>query len=108
MKTINALKARSRLGTILDDVSQGGEHYIIERLSVPLVAVLPVEEYQLVFKQNSSKKRGDELFHELDSFRQKYGKKLSGKKGTIHLLHEMRQKRIHHIGNFMKDDKKNS
>lgn len=102
MKTISALKARSKLGTILNEVSQEGEHYIIERLSRPLAVVLPVNEYEQVFKQNISKKHSEELLEQLAMFRKRYGKQLSGKKGTTHLLHEMRTKRTSHLLNLTK------
>lgn len=102
MKTISALKARSRLGTILNEVSQEGEHYVIERLSRPLVAVVPIREYKEVFKQKTSKNRGEELLRELASFRKKYGKKLSGKKGTTQLIREMRAKRTQHLISLLK------
>ncbi|MBI1869497.1 type II toxin-antitoxin system Phd/YefM family antitoxin [Candidatus Gottesmanbacteria bacterium] len=102
MKTINALSARSRLGTILDEVSQEGVHYIIKRLSEPLVVVVPFKEYEEVFKQNFSKKHQEELLQELSSFRKKYGKQLSGKKGTTQLLHNMRDKRARSLVHLVK------
>lgn len=102
MKTINALSARSRLGTILDEVSQEGIHYVIKRLSEPLVVVVPFKEYQEVFKQNVSKKQQEELFDKLASFRKKYGKQLSGKKGTTQLLHDMREKRTQSLLKLVK------
>jgi|SRR3989344_3844970 len=102
MRTINALKARSRLGTILDEVSQEGIHYVIKRLSEPLVVVVPFSEYQEVFKQNVSKKEHVELLQELNSFRKRYGKQLSGKKGTTQLLHDMRNKRTQSLLNLIK------
>ncbi len=102
MKTISALKARSKLGTILNEVSQEGEHYIIERLSRPLVAVVPIREYKEVFSKKTSKNHGEELLQELASFRKKYGKQLSGKKGTTQLLHEIRSKRTQHLISLLK------
>lgn len=97
MKTINALSARSRLGTLLDEVSQQGVHYVIERLSRPLVVVVPFQEYQEVFKQKVSKKHSEELLQALAAFRKKYGKQLSGKRGTTELLHDIREKRTKHL-----------
>ena len=102
MKTINALSARSRLGTILDEVSQEGEHYIIERLSRPLVAVVPVSEYEEVFQQRISKKNGELLLEQLAAFRKKYGKKLSRGKDTTRLIRDMREKRTKHLLNLVK------
>lgn len=102
MKTINALSARSRLGTILDEVSQEGEHYIIERLSRPLVAVIPVSEYKEVFHQRISKKKGELLLEQLAAFRKKYGKRLSRGKGTTNLIGEMRENRTRHLLNLVK------
>lgn len=102
MKTISALRVRSKLGTVLNEVSQEGEHYIIERLSRPLAVLLPIEEYQTVFKLKNLKKNGDELLKELSSFRKKYGKKLSGKQGTTNLLRKMRTNRTQHLTNLLK------
>jgi len=102
MKTISALKARSKLGTILNEVSQDGEHYIIERLSRPLVAVLPINEYQSLFKQSVSKKNKEELLQALSTFRKKYGKQLSGRKGTTNFLHEMRANRTKFLTKLLK------
>ncbi|MBI4009556.1 type II toxin-antitoxin system Phd/YefM family antitoxin [Candidatus Roizmanbacteria bacterium] len=102
MKTISALNVRSKLGTVLDEVSQEGEHYIIERLSRPLAVLLPIEEYQAVFKLKNLKKNADELLKELSSFRKKYGKKLSGKHGTTHLLQKMRTKRTKNLIQLIK------
>jgi len=93
MKTINALSARSRLGTILNEVSQEGVHYIIERLSKPLVVVVPFKEYQELYKSKNTKKDGQEFLRELAQFRKKYGKQFAGKKGTLKLLHETREER---------------
>ena len=93
MKTINALDARSRLGTVLDEVSQEGIHYVIKRLNEPLVVVVPFQEYQEIYKQNVSKKHKKELLDELAAFRRKYGKQLSGNKGTTQLLQDIRGKR---------------
>lgn len=108
MKTINALSARSRLGTILDEVSKEGIHYIIERLSRPLVVVVPFEEYQETFKQRASKRDGENLLHELASFRKKYGKQLSGKKGTTHLVQKVRAERTQHFIDLLNPHEKNS
>src|SRR3990167_3225502 len=107
MKTINALSARSRLGTILDEVSQEGVHYTIERLSRPLVVVVPFQEYHKVFKQKSLNKFGENLLSELAAFRKKYGKQLSGRKGTTHILKKMRINRTDHLINLTKQHENN-
>lgn len=102
MKTINALSARSRLGTMLDEVSQEGTHYVIERLSQPLVAVVPFKEYQEIFQKKRDKDNAFDLVNSLAAFRKKYGKKLSGKKGVVRLVHELRRKRSAHLISIIK------
>lgn len=79
MKRINALKARSRLGTILDEVSKKKEHYLIERLSKPLVAVIPVEEYEAKNKkENKRAEKVGQAIKEMDEWRKRYGNRLKG------------------------------
>lgn len=97
MQTISALKARARLGTILDEVSQNGEHYIIERLNRPLVAILPIKEYRTHFNQDVSEKDKTELLQALASLRKKYSKKLSGRINSLDLIHKMRDERTQHL-----------
>jgi prevent-host-death family protein len=49
VKTINALKARQQLGTLLEEVFYRDEQFIIERAGRPMAAVVPVwqlEEWQ--------------------------------------------------------------
>lgn len=93
MKTISALKARGRLGTILDDVSQSGAHYVIERFSKPLVAVIPFGEYQDYVKTTGIKKMKAEkaqLLSAILAFRKKFGKKYATDKDSTVLLREFR------------------
>jgi len=49
VKTISALKARQKLGTLLEEVFYQDAQYIIERAGRPMAAVVPVwqlEEWQ--------------------------------------------------------------
>ena len=55
MKRVNALKARIRFGTILDEVSRRKEHFLIERLSKPMAVMIPVEEYEEKKKKETSR-----------------------------------------------------
>ena len=95
MKTINALRARSRLGTLLDEVSQKGEHYVIERLSRPLVAVVPFSEYQTKIqdKEAEIKRKREEAVKEIFEFRKKYGRKLAKGKDSAAIIRKMRDER---------------
>ena len=45
-KTINAMRARGKLGQILEEVYYRGDHYVIERAGKPMAAVVPVEQYE--------------------------------------------------------------
>ncbi len=46
--TITATEARNRFGEVIRRVYQGGETIIVERGGLPVVAILPVPEYQTV------------------------------------------------------------
>lgn len=96
MKTINALKARTQLGTVLDSVSRHGEHYIIERLNKPLVAVVPIQEYKERFLNTSfadKSERKEQLLTLVKQITKKYGKKLAGKEGSVQFIRKMRNNR---------------
>jgi prevent-host-death family protein len=48
VKKVSALKARQNLGRIMDEVSLGGDDYIIERGGRPLVAMVRMEKYEKI------------------------------------------------------------
>lgn len=96
MKTISALKARSRLGTILDEVSKKKEHYLIERLSKPLAVVIPVEEYEKTVSKESRKARLRKVAEEIDQWREKHGRKLVGW-DAVETIRKMREERTGQI-----------
>ncbi|MBF0565098.1 MAG: type II toxin-antitoxin system Phd/YefM family antitoxin [Nitrospirae bacterium] len=64
IKTISAMKARQTLGQILNEVSISSDTYIIERAGKPLVAVIPVREYERI-RQDREKAR-NEFFQWVD------------------------------------------
>ena len=45
-KTVTAVRARGKLGQMLEEVYYRGGHYIIERAGEPMAAVVPVEQYE--------------------------------------------------------------
>jgi prevent-host-death family protein len=45
-KTVNAMRARAKLGQILEEVYYRGDQYVIERAGKPMAAVVPVEQYE--------------------------------------------------------------
>lgn len=45
LKRISAQKARQRLGEVMDEVRLKGDRYIVERGNRPMVAMIPIEEY---------------------------------------------------------------
>lgn len=105
MKTINALKARARLGTILDEVSKRKEHYLIERLSKPLAVVIPVEEYEETVSRQSQKARLRKVAQEIDEWREKNGRKLAGW-DVVKTIRKMREERTDQILKSLKNDRR--
>jgi prevent-host-death family protein len=45
-KKVTAVRARGKLGQILEEVYYRGDHYIIERSGKAMAAVVPVEQYE--------------------------------------------------------------
>ena len=44
-RTISAVEARHRLGQLMSEVQLRGDHYIIERAGKPVVAVIPIADF---------------------------------------------------------------
>lgn len=56
LKRISAIKARQNLGQVMNEVALKEDEYIVERAGKPLIAIIPIEEYQRM------KKEKDEFF----------------------------------------------
>ena len=97
MITINALKVRTKLGSILDNVSKKGEHYIIERMGKPMAVVVPYQSFD--FKTQKSKKRQERIQKTIDSinyWRQKNVHKYWTTDSAI-IIRRMRDERSKHL-----------
>lgn len=64
LKTISAIKVRQNLGQVMNEVALKDDAYIVERAGKPLVAIIPIEQYQ------SMKKERDEFFRMVDEIRE--------------------------------------
>ena len=56
LKRITAIKVRQNLGQVMNEVALKEDEYIVERAGKPMVAIIPIEEYQRM------KKEKDEFF----------------------------------------------
>jgi len=74
LKTISAIKVRQNLGQVMNEVAIKEDEYIVERAGKPLVAIIPVEQYQ------SIKKEREEFFQMVDEIQKK------AKKTDRHLI----------------------
>ncbi len=63
VKTVNALKARQNLGTLLEEVFYQDAQYIIERAGRPMAAVVPVWQLEELQK-HCGRKTSDETIKE--------------------------------------------
>ena len=96
MITINALKIRTKLGSILDNVASG-EHYIVERLGKPTAVIVPYTKFNFEkHRKESRKKRMEEAAKKMDELYEKYGKKYSGEDSAI-IVRRMRDERSRHL-----------
>lgn len=64
IRTISAIEARQRFGQLMNEVQLRHDHYIIERAGKPMVAVVPVEEFQAWMR------RRDEFFQQIEQTRE--------------------------------------
>ena len=64
LKTISAIKVRQNLGQVMNEIALKDDEYIVERAGKPLVAIIPIEQYQ------SMKKEREEFFQMLDDIRE--------------------------------------
>lgn len=53
-KTIDAYKARTNLGGLLNEVKYGKRSYIVQRAKQPMAAVIPIEIYQALLEVPNS------------------------------------------------------
>lgn len=97
MITINALQIRAKLGSILDNVSQKGEHYIVNRLGKPLAVIVPYQDFD--HKTQESKKRQEDIQKAIDSINY-WRKKNINKYWTTDsaiIVRRMRDERTRHL-----------
>jgi len=94
MITINALKVRTKLGSILDNVAQKGEHYIIERMGKPMAAIIPYDKLER--ERTERQKRLEKAIKSIDRWREKYGAKYK-KPDSAEIVRKMRDERAKHL-----------
>lgn len=46
LKKISAIKMRQNLGHVMNEVALKDDEYIVERAGKPLVAIIPIDQYQ--------------------------------------------------------------
>jgi prevent-host-death family protein len=46
VKRISAIKVRQNLGQVMNEVALKEDEYIVERAGKPLVAIIPIDQYQ--------------------------------------------------------------
>lgn len=97
MITINALQIRAKLGSILDNVSQKGEHYIVNRLGKPLAIIVPYQDFDHQKNQDAERrKRLEAVAKSIDKWRKKNVGKYSGKDSAV-IVRRMRDERTKHL-----------
>ena len=46
LKKISAIKVRQNLGQVMNEVALKDDEYIVERAGKPIVAIIPIDQYQ--------------------------------------------------------------
>lgn len=97
MITINALKVRTKLGGILDNVAKKGETYVIERLGKPMAVITPYDKLDRErHLEIERQKRIDQAIKSMDEWREKYSGKYS-KEDSAKIIRRMRDERTRHL-----------
>lgn len=100
MITINALKIRTKLGSILDNVVLG-EHYIVERLGKPTAVIIPYTKFNIEkHEEETRRQRMQTAAKKMDEWREKYSKKYSGE-DSVTIIRRMRKERTKHLLNVI-------
>lgn len=101
MITINALKIRTKLGSILDNVTRG-EHYIVERLGKPTAVIVPYTKFDIEkHKEEIRRQRMEQAAKKMDEWREKHSKKYSGE-NSVTIIRRMRKERTKHLLDVIK------
>ena len=50
-KEVSAIELQRKLGELLDGVSRNGDRLIVKRANKPLAAIVPIEAYEQMLKQ---------------------------------------------------------
>ena len=97
MITINALKIRTKLGSILDSVAEKGDTYIVERMGKPMAVIVPYDKFGLnKIRDEERRKKMEKATKAMDRWREKYGKKYS-KPDSVTIIRKMREERTKHL-----------
>ncbi len=86
MKTVNALKLRQQLGSVLKALESSGQPILIERNSKPAAVLISLEDYQKRFVDREA----DQKRKEMVAILLKTRLKLPAGKSTLDLLSEGR------------------
>lgn len=60
VKIVNATEAKNRFGEMIQQAYLKGQHLVIKRDDIPVVAIVPISDYERLIRQ---KKVPEELFH---------------------------------------------
>lgn len=86
MKTVNALKLRQQLGSVLRSLQESGQPVLIERNSKPAAVLISLDDYQKRFVDREADEKRKQMVEILLRTRLR----LPAGKSTLDLLHEGR------------------
>jgi len=86
MKTVNALKLRQQLGSVLRALQESGRPILIERNSKPAAVMISLEDYQKRFVDRQADEKRKEMVEAILKTRLR----LPAGKSTLDLLREGR------------------
>jgi len=103
MIVVNALKVRTKLGGILDNVAKNGEHYLIERMGKPMAVIVPYQSFDMKTHQSQTRReRIQKIIDSIDLQRQKNLTKYSTQ-DSAKIVRRMRDERSKHLLDVVED-----
>lgn len=89
MKTLNAVTARKKFGSVMDEVWKNKVSIAISRANKPLVVMVPFDDYEKIMEDKDRKKRLRHASSGLMSWVEKHAPRLS----EINAVEAIRQTR---------------
>jgi len=92
MKTLTALDLRKRLGSILNEVHERKERFIVSRANKPLAVIISVDEYEERVLKKERGRKLQAICAGMENWKKEHGNE-TGRIDVTDAIREMRDRR---------------